>query len=151
MTDEERLKILHIIENRIDIQKNKGEVLRLSNLRMIMENSGISPTLYNGFQLKAWLKANFPELEIEGGGGQEYIVKTDKILECLINALEKRNGILLMSDVSPILAEIGIKWRELARGKTLPKWLKESYPEFVVSQNLLYLKIIVFLCTKVLL
>ena len=138
MTDQEREKVERALSQKI---KSDGFV-KLSSLLGVVREVGFDRTLYNGKKPKLWIADEFEKFMVTGSNGHETIRFSNdpvaKAWKVLNNAVEQE-GKILLANISPLLKKHGLDYKELAGSKNLKDWLHETFPDYAVSEDNLWL------------
>ncbi len=147
MTVQERIKIVRTISKRIQ----DAGYLKLNQLSRVFDEEGIDRSVYASSGPKRWITENFPEFLIEGSNGRETIVLVKNVqrqihveepLERIRILLEReisQKGPILLAKIPGLFEPNGIQYKEYAQGKKLQEWLRNTFPEFEISDDNLWL------------
>ena len=138
MTDQEKSKIVRTLMKRI----RKDGYIRLSALKSVFIQEGLSLDLYPAYGPKKWITDNFSEFAIAGNNGYECIRMADDPMAKAWSAIEReieKNGKVLMSSVAGCLSSQGINYKILGKGKRLTDWIQASFPDFRISEDNMWL------------
>lgn len=138
MTDQEKNRIVQILTKRI----RKDEYIRLSALKSIFMQEGISLALYPASGPKKWIMDNFSEFAIAGNNGYECIRMADDPVAKAWSIIEgevERNGKILLSAIPGSLSSQGINYKILGKGKRLTEWVQATFPDFRISEDNMWL------------
>ena len=99
----------------------KDGYIRLSALKSVFIQEGLSLDLYPAYGPKKWITDNFSEFAIAGNNGYE----------CIRMPVD--------SSVVWCLSSQGINYKILGKGKRLTDWIQASFPDFRISEDNMWL------------